>query len=196
MGSVFPKKKTSQKKNRGRSGARPGGAAGGRRGRVWGCGSPRCRTAATCPGLGARHYAGWARSARRRQGSMCPGCRRGTAGGAWGRVWPSGRAARRAPGFVIGIRRWKRLPSSSRRSLAERCGARGGAVRCGAAAAGEEGRGGPATPAHSARLRAEIRSCSALRWDGSRNPFLRSPGGEIPLSCPRSGGLACSRGWT
>lgn len=69
-------------------------------------------------------------------------------------------------------------------------------MRCGAAAAGGEGGGDPAPPAHGARLRAGIRSCSALRWDGSRNPFLRSPGGEIPSSCLRGGGLACSRGWT
>ena len=133
MGSVLPKKR----ENRGRSGARPGGAAGGRRGRAWGCGSPRCRTAATCPGLGARRRAGWARPARLR-------ARCAPAAGAGLRAEPAGAFGHRAE--PLGGHPASRLGSAvgsgyrCRRAVVWRRGAEPEGVRCGAERSGRCGR--------------------------------------------------------
>lgn len=167
-GIGIAEKKRKPRPKRGSSGRGGGGAAG--------------------PGVGLRvppvphrRYVPGARGAAPRglgsprtpQGSVCPGCRRGAAGGACGRVWPSGRAARRAPGVAIGVRRWKRLSLSSRRSLAEGRGARGGAVRSGAARPLQEEKAvGARLPLHAAP--GSGRGSAAAPWCAGIDPEIPS----------------------
>lgn len=168
MGAVFPQKEKKIRMPRPKRGS-PGRGGGG---------AARPGVGLRVPPVPHRRYVPGARGAAPRglgsprtpQGSVCPGCRRGVAGGACGRVWPSGRAALRASGVVIGIRRWKRLPSSSRRSLAERRGARGGAVRSGRC--GRRRRRGPGSP------------CARRPAPGGDPQLLRAALGWIPKSLP------------